>query len=116
MIVLIQHYMHAKISLYRANFDGEIAPFLHKLQGLSLINWSKAAQFQVANGAQIVDISMGCPAKKSAVSSQARHCFRMKIWLGGCDNAVLAVDVPVTLKLVWDLPMGRKYFKNCTNC
>ena len=78
-------YARKKKSLYRANFDGEIAPISAQIAGAEPDKLAQTAQFQVANGAQIVDINMGCPAKKkSAVSSQARHCFRMKIWLGGC--------------------------------
>lgn len=54
-----------KKSLYRANFDGEIAPISAQIAGAEPDKLAQAAQFQVANGAQIVDINMGCPAKKS---------------------------------------------------
>ena len=60
---------------------------------------AQAAQFQVANGAQIVDINMGCPAKKvcrklaGSALLQDEDLVRRLL-----DSAVLAVDVPVTLK------------------
>ena len=53
-----------KKSLYRANFDGEIAPISAQIAGAEPDKLAAAAQFQVENGAQIVDINMGCPVKK----------------------------------------------------
>ncbi|BEU01663.1 tRNA-dihydrouridine synthase B [Agarivorans sp. OAG1] len=59
-----------------------------------------AAQHNVANGAQIIDINMGCPAKKvnkklagSALLQQPELVKQI------LDAVVQAVDVPVTLKI-----------------
>ena len=88
-----------KKSLYRANFDGEIAPISAQIAGAEPDKLAQAAQFQVANGAQIVDINMGCPAKKvcrklaGSALLQDEDLVRRLL-----DSAVLAVDVPVTLK------------------
>ncbi len=54
----------SKKSLYRANFDGELAPISAQIAGSDPHDLAEAARYQVANGAQIVDINMGCPAKK----------------------------------------------------
>ena len=54
----------SKKSLYRANFDGELAPISAQIAGSDPEQLAEAARYQVANGAQIVDINMGCPAKK----------------------------------------------------
>ena len=54
----------SKKSLYRANFDGELAPISAQIAGSDPRDLAEAARYQVANGAQIVDINMGCPAKK----------------------------------------------------
>lgn len=88
-----------KKSLYRANFDGEIAPISAQIAGAEPDKLAEAARFQVANGAQIVDINMGCPAKKvckklagSALLQDADLVKRL------LETAVDAVDVPVTLK------------------
>ncbi|OOS07704.1 tRNA-U20-dihydrouridine synthase [Moraxella cuniculi DSM 21768] len=88
-----------KKSLYRANFEGEIAPISAQIAGAEPEKLAQAAQFQVANGAQIVDINMGCPAKKVckklAGSALLQDEDLVKRLL---DAAVAAVDVPVTLK------------------
>ncbi|CNE91394.1 tRNA dihydrouridine synthase DusB [Yersinia kristensenii] len=59
-----------------------------------------AAQINVANGAQIIDINMGCPAKKVnrklAGSALLQHPELVKQILSAVVNAV---DVPVTLKI-----------------
>lgn len=88
-----------KKSLYRANFDGEIAPISAQIAGAEPDKLAEAARFQVANGAQIVDINMGCPAKKVckklAGSALLQDVDLVKRLL---NTAVQSVDVPVTLK------------------
>lgn len=88
-----------KKSLYRANFDGEIAPISAQIAGADADKLADAARFQVANGAQIVDINMGCPAKKVckklAGSALLQDENLVKELL---ETTVDAVDVPVTLK------------------
>ncbi len=88
-----------KKSLYRANFDGELAPISAQIAGSEPEQLAEAARFQVSNGAQIVDINMGCPAKKvcnklagSALLQDEELVARI------LDAVVAAVDVPVTLK------------------
>ncbi|MGX9418724.1 tRNA dihydrouridine synthase DusB [Vibrio sp. RC27] len=60
---------------------------------------AEAAQFSVENGAQIIDINMGCPAKKVnkklAGSALLQHPELIRSIL---TSVVNAVDVPVTLK------------------
>lgn len=88
-----------KKSLYRANFDGEIAPICAQIAGAEPDKLAEAARFQVANGAQIVDINMGCPAKKVckklAGSALLQDEQLVKKLL---ETTIDAVDVPVTLK------------------
>lgn len=66
---------------------------------------AKSAQICADNGARIIDINMGCPAKKvtngysgSALMKDLDHALRL------IEAVVAAVDVPVTLKtrLGWD--------------
>lgn len=88
-----------KKSLYRANFDGEIAPISAQIAGAEPDKLAEAARYQIDNGAQIVDINMGCPAKKvcrrlagSALLQDEDLVARL------LDAAVNAVNAPVTLK------------------
>ena len=89
----------SKKSLYRANFDGEIAPISAQIAGSDPIDLAEAARYQVANGAQIVDINMGCPAKKVCNKLAGSALLQDEDLVARILDAVVdAVDVPVTLK------------------
>lgn len=99
MIIADTALYASKKSLYRANFDGEIAPISAQIAGAEPDKLAQAAKYQIDNGAQIVDINMGCPAKKvcrklagSALLQDEDLVARL------LDAAVNAVDAPVTLK------------------
>ena len=88
-----------KKSLYRANFDGEIAPISAQIAGSDPAQMAEAARYQVANGAQIVDINMGCPAKKVCNKLAGSALLQNEDLVAQIlDAVVAAVDVPVTLK------------------
>lgn len=98
-----------KKSLYRANFDGEIAPISAQIAGAEPDKLAQAARYQIDNGAQIIDINMGCPAKKvcrklagSALLQDEDLVARL------LDAAVAAVDAPVTLKTRLGFENGRE--------
>ena len=89
----------------RVNHAGEIAPVSVQIAGAIPEQMAEAARFNVEHGAQIIDINMGCPAKKvcnvmagSALLQDEPLVARI------LDAVVKAVDVPVTLKtrLGWD--------------
>ncbi|WP_257223784.1 tRNA dihydrouridine synthase DusB [Acinetobacter sp. YH12116] len=89
----------SKKSLYRANFDGEIAPISAQIAGSDPADLAEAARYQVANGAQIVDINMGCPAKKVCNKLAGSALLQDEDLVARILDAVVeAVDVPVTLK------------------
>lgn len=50
-----------------------------QILGTNAQDLADAARFNVENGAQIIDINMGCPAKKFALLQQVRLCYVMKI-------------------------------------
>lgn len=88
-----------KKSLYRANFDGEIAPISAQIAGSDPEQLAEAARYQVANGAQIVDINMGCPAKKVCNKLAGSALLQDEDLVKRILHTVVnAVDVPVTLK------------------
>lgn len=76
-----------------------------QILGTNAQDLADAARFNVENGAQIIDINMGCPAKKvcsvAAGSALLRDENLVKEIL---DAVVNSVDVPVTLKIRtgWD--------------
>ena len=89
----------SKKSLYRANFDGELAPISAQIAGSDLKELAEAARYQVSNGAQIVDINMGCPAKKVCNKLAGSALLKDEDLVARIlDEVVAAVDVPVTLK------------------
>jgi tRNA-dihydrouridine synthase B len=89
----------SKKSLYRANFDGELAPISAQIAGSDPQDLAEAARYQVANGAQIVDINMGCPAKKVCNKLAGSALLQDEDLVARIlDAVVAAVDVPVTLK------------------
>lgn len=89
----------SKKSLYRANFDGELAPISAQIAGSDPEQLAEVARYQVANGAQIVDINMGCPAKKVCNKLAGSALLQDEDLVARIlDAVVAAVDVPVTLK------------------
>lgn len=89
----------SKKSLYRANFDGELAPISAQIAGSEPEELAQAARYQVSNGAQIVDINMGCPAKKVCSNLAGSALLKDEDLVARIlDAVVAAVDVPVTLK------------------
>ncbi len=88
-----------KKSMFRANFEGELAPISAQIAGSDPEQMAEAARYQVANGAQIVDINMGCPAKKVCKRLAGSALLQDEDLVARIlDAVVTAVEVPVTLK------------------
>jgi tRNA-dihydrouridine synthase B len=90
----------------RANHDGEVEPISVQIAGADPAMMADAARFNVAQGAQIVDINMGCPAKKVCNTMAGSALLKDEPLVRQILEAVVkAVDVPVTLKFRtgWDL-------------
>jgi len=89
----------------RANHEGEIEPRCVQIVGAEPRLLAKAAQYNVDNGAQIIDINMGCPAKKICKVMAGSALLKNEILVSKIIDAVVgAVSVPVTLKMRtgWD--------------
>jgi tRNA-dihydrouridine synthase B len=87
-------------SLLRLDHAGEPGPVSVQIAGSDPAMLADAARFNVGRGAQIIDINMGCPAKKvcnvaagSALLSDENRVARI------VEAVVAAVDVPVTVKI-----------------
>jgi tRNA-dihydrouridine synthase B len=87
-------------TLLRSRHDDEIQPRSVQIAGSDPAAMAAAAAFNVAEGAQIIDINMGCPAKKvcrrAAGSALLANEQLVREIL---DAVVAAVSVPVTLKI-----------------
>ena len=91
---------HTRKTKWRSNFDGEPSPLAVQIVGSEPGTLAEAAVYNVGLSAQIIDINMGCPAKKvcgklggSALLSDIVLVEQI------LKTVVAAVDVPVTLKI-----------------
>ena len=89
----------------RANHEGEVDPISVQILGTDPALMALAAKHNVDNGAQIIDINMGCPAKKICNVMAGSALMQNETLVAKILEAmVAAVDVPVTLKIRtgWD--------------
>lgn len=89
----------------RANHDGEVDPISVQIAGADPQMLADAARYNVDQGAQIIDINMGCPAKKVCNVMAGSALLKDEPLVSRILDAVVgAVDVPVTLKIRtgWD--------------
>lgn len=93
-------------STYRLNHQGETEPRSVQIAGGDAAMMADAARMNVERGAQIIDINMGCPAKKVCNKAAGSALLRDEQLVSDILHTVVgAVDVPVTLKFRtgWDL-------------
>jgi tRNA-dihydrouridine synthase B len=89
----------------RMDHDGEVGPVSAQIAGADPQMLADAARFNVDRGAQIIDINMGCPAKKVCNVAAGSALMRDEVLVGRILEAVVAaVAAPVTLKIRtgWD--------------
>jgi tRNA-dihydrouridine synthase B len=89
----------------RANHEGEVDPIAVQIVGADPKMLARAAQYNVDEGAQIIDINMGCPAKKICNVMAGSALLQDEALVARILEAVVgAVAVPVTLKIRtgWD--------------
>ena len=91
---------HTRKSLHRMDHVGEPAPISVQIAGTEPAQLADAARYNVDHGAQIIDINMGCPAKKVCNAWAGSALMRDEALVGRILDAVVrAVQVPVTLKI-----------------
>jgi len=89
----------------RLDFSGEQQPMTVQIVGADPETMADAARFSVINGAEIIDINMGCPARKVCNTMAGSALLKDELLVARILNRVVsAVDVPVTLKIRtgWD--------------
>ena len=84
----------------RANHQGEVDPISVQIVGADAKMLVQAARYNVDNGAQIIDINMGCPAKKVCNVMAGSALMQDEAQVGRILDAVVAAvpNTPVTLK------------------
>ena len=100
-------------SRHRLDLDLDAEPVAVQIVGSDAVRLATAARACVDRGAQIIDINMGCPAKKVLKKSAGSALLRDERLVASIlDSVVKAVDVPVTLKFRtgWD-PAHRNAVK-----
>ncbi len=95
-----------KRTLLKSDHTGESGLRSVQILGTDPQQMAEAAKFNVDRGAHIIDINMGCPAKKVCSVAAGSALLRDEVLVKKILDAVVnAVDVPVTLKIRtgWDL-------------
>jgi tRNA-dihydrouridine synthase B len=112
MVTSRRDLWHTLKTSRRADHDGESAPIAVQIAGTDAAMMAEAAAYNIDRGAQIIDINMGCPAKKvcnqwagSALMQDEPLALRIV-------EAVVAAcaphAVPVTLKMRTGWRAGRR--------
>ncbi len=87
----------------RANHDGEGEPITVQIAGTDAAMMAEAARYNIDRGAKIIDINMGCPAKKVCNKWAGSALMRDEALALGIVEAVVRASaphgVPVTLKM-----------------
>jgi tRNA-dihydrouridine synthase B len=87
-------------SRLRGNHEGEVEPIAVQIAGSDPARMADAARFNVTRGAQIIDINMGCPARKVCNRRAGSALLEDEGLVAEILAAVVeAVAVPVTLKI-----------------
>src|SRR5690606_11285619 len=91
---------HSDKNRLRRRHEGEAAPRVIQTAGSDPDMMATAARLNVAEGAQIIDINMGCPAKKVLKKAAGSALLKdEKLVEKILQSVIAAVDVPVTLKI-----------------
>ncbi|MGA1318261.1 MAG: tRNA dihydrouridine synthase DusB [Rubrivivax sp.] len=103
MVTSRRDLWHSLKTSRRADHTGEPAPIAVQIAGVDPSEMADAARYNIDRGAQVIDINMGCPAKKvckvyagSALMSRPTLAVRI---VEAVVKACLPHGVPVTLKM-----------------
>ena len=105
MVVMQKHLLNTNKSKHRLDFRSEQSPISIQIAGSESEELAESAKQALEFGADIIDINMGCPAKK--VCNKAAGSALMqneKLVEDIIKSVVNAVNIPVTLKMRtgWD--------------
>jgi len=112
MLTADKRLWHSKKSIKRMDHTGESGPISVQIAGGDVPMLVEAAKINADQGAQIIDINMGCPAKKVCKKAAGSALLKDEALVASIiENVVNAIDIPVTVKIRtgWD-----KTTNNCT--
>ena len=90
----------SKKTQFRLNHIGEDAPRAVQIAGTDPLQMAEAAKLNADLGAEIIDINMGCPAKKVCKAAAGSALLRDEPLVAAILHTVVtSVDIPVTLKI-----------------
>jgi tRNA-dihydrouridine synthase B len=99
MLTANNELWNSRKSMLRMDHTGESEPIAVQIAGGDPQMVAEAARLNALNGAQIIDINMGCPAKKVCKKAAGSALLQDELLVKDILKAVVsAVDVPVTLK------------------
>jgi len=103
MVTSRKDLWHSLKTSRRANHEGEVAPIAVQIAGTEPAMMAEAAAYNIDRGAQIIDINMGCPAKKVCTKWAGSALMQDEPLALAIFEAVVAAcsarNVPVTLKM-----------------
>ncbi len=103
MVTSRRDLWHSLKTSRRADHSGEPGPIAVQIAGTDAVMMAEAAAYNIDRGAQIIDINMGCPAKKVCNAYAGSALMRNERLALSIVAAVVAVcaprGVPVTLKM-----------------
>jgi tRNA-dihydrouridine synthase B len=100
MVTSDPNLWHTRKSSFRLNHQGESEPRSVQIAGGDPEMMALAAQLNAERGAQIIDINMGCPAKKVCNKAAGSALLKDEPLVESILKAVVnAVEIPVTLKI-----------------
>jgi tRNA-dihydrouridine synthase B len=105
MVVIQKHLLKSKKSKYRLDFSNEEGPISIQIAGSQPEELANSAKHAIDFGADIIDINMGCPAKKVCNKASGSALMQDEILVNNILTSVVnAVNIPVTLKIRtgWD--------------
>ena len=105
MVVIQKHLLNSKKSKHRLDFNSEQLPISIQIAGSEPNELADSAIKALEFGADIIDINMGCPAKKVCNKAAGSALMQNEALVEDILKSVVnAVEVPVTLKMRtgWD--------------
>ena len=99
MVIADPSFWNTRKSKHRLDHEGEQAPISVQIAGGDAEMLANAARLNAEQGAQIIDINMGCPAKKVCNKAAGSALMKNEKLIEEILHSVVnAVDIPVTLK------------------